>query len=142
MDVVYGPSDRCNTGSVLGLYKQSECRYQPSKVDLVGFFNVFAILLGSSCLVILSASIRFQNISTDANSRFDIHGYLRMGSSHKGSDYVPFKNNGNLRVIQDYRPVNSVTVKPQWSVYFKNGVFCSLIQGEYVFFHSNAAHKF
>ncbi|KAI1193264.1 hypothetical protein F5X97DRAFT_314816 [Nemania serpens] len=52
----------------------------------------------------------------------------------------PLKSNGDLRVVFDFRPVNSGTIKPQWPVHSRDGVFYTLIQGDHrIFFQGDAS---
>ena len=55
----------------------------------------------------------------------------------------PPKSNGDLRVVMNYQPINKFTMKPQWPVHHKAGVFQTVATGNHrVFFQSDAAHGF
>lgn len=55
----------------------------------------------------------------------------------------PFKKSGEYRVTMNYQPVNSATLKPQWPVHSRDGLFYTLIQGNHrVFFQGDAAHGY
>lgn len=76
--------------------------------------------------------------------QMELADLIEMGIAEWGAHTrFPPKKSGDLRVAQDYRPVNSVTIKPQWPVHSRDGVFYTLIQGDHsVFFQGDAAHGY
>lgn len=73
----------------------------------------------------------------------------RVGLIYPGLDkwgaysQFPLKKNGDRRIVQNYRPVNFATIKPQWPVHNRDGVFNTLSQGEHkIFSQSDASHGY
>ncbi|KAF2966539.1 hypothetical protein GQX73_g7005 [Xylaria multiplex] len=55
----------------------------------------------------------------------------------------PYKKNRELRVVHDYRPINSATLKPQWPMHNRDEDFDVLIQGGHsVFFKADASNGY
>ncbi|KAM7196286.1 hypothetical protein V8F20_007126 [Naviculisporaceae sp. PSN 640] len=55
----------------------------------------------------------------------------------------PVKKDGGLRVTMDYRPVNGVSIKPQWPVHSQPGLFRCIATGDHkIFFQGYAAHGY
>lgn len=55
----------------------------------------------------------------------------------------PVKKDGNLRMVANYQPVNSATIKPQWPTHSREGVFNTIVQGDFkVMSCCDAAHGF
>ncbi|KAI1771657.1 hypothetical protein F4818DRAFT_428574 [Hypoxylon cercidicola] len=55
----------------------------------------------------------------------------------------PLKKTGDRRVVMNFKPVNSVTVKLQWPTHNRQMIFHTLIQGNHgVFFQGDAAHGY
>ncbi|GAW16256.1 hypothetical protein ANO14919_056790 [Xylariales sp. No.14919] len=55
----------------------------------------------------------------------------------------PYKRSGELRVVHDFRPVNSATYKPQWPTHNRDEDFDALTQGGHgVFFKADASNGY